>query len=366
MVMAQDSQHHLTLYQKYRPRKWSDMVGQEKIISSLRASILKNRVPNALIFAGERGTGKTTAALLLAKSVNCENLGDDAEPCNECDTCLAIDGNRQIGVNYISMANKGSAADVREIAQEARLRQPLNRQVWILDETHNLSQQAFDALLIPMEDTDMSALFIFCSTEIEKIPATITSRIGSRRFREVNADVMSEFLRSIGDKEGIELDEETIESAVRMGRGSVRDSLTSLETILETGSSESPFGNRVLEAMAKRSLSDVLAVLAEGSVAGVSFRDMAEQLFEDLRDLLLVANGVEGDLIAIPAAYRDKAVIRGLGGQKGIMLYMNSIGEALTMMSGGSDSRIMLEIALLKSVTAINKAVAASGSSSTK
>lgn len=352
------SEEYVELYKKYRPRVWADLIGQDTVAGSLKSAIKTGRIPTAYMFSGERGTGKTSAALLVAKSLNCENPSADSEPCNSCEVCVAIDNGTQLGFNYISMANKGSAQDVREIVQQARLHQPIKRQVWILDETHNLSKQAFDSLLIPIEEGKASALFIFCSTEIEKIPETILSRIQARRFTLVKPETMGEYIDKIAQKEGLNLSSELRSAAIRMGRGSVRDTLTSLETIIETGETSTTFGSKLLEALASRNLPPVLTTLAEANSESVSFREFSEQLFEDLRDLLLVANNVDRDLIGMPPVMDEKAVIIGLGGQKGIMYYMNLVGEAITQMSNGSDSRICLEVALLKGVTAIARATA--------
>ena len=351
----QDSSTHVELYKKYRPAVWSDLVGQEKVARSLQAAVTKNALPTAYGFFGPRGTGKTSSALLLAKAINCLNVQPEGNPCNQCDVCTAIDSGSQLGVNYISMANNGSVDDVRTLVQRARLSAPVKRQVWILDEVHNLSKAAFDALLIPLEDKDMPALFILCSTEVEKVPDTIHSRIQARRFGLVTPNVMSDFLVSILEKEHIAVEQAQIDEAVRQGRGSVRDALSALEGILSTGDIATPVEAELLEALGTRNLSRCLEVIAEAHSQGYEGQDLAEQLFSDLRDLLLLICGADKTLVAVPPVKNLKNVAKGLLGRKGVEIMAQEIGESLRHMTLGADSRIHLEIAIVKGLDKLSK-----------
>lgn len=305
-------------------------------------------------------THNTSSAFVLAKAVNCENLGKDGNPCNKCETCVSIDEGNQPGVTYQSMANKGSVDDVRELVKTARLNQPINRQVFILDEIHNISKAAFDALLIPLEEKTMPALFIFCTTEVNKLPAAFLSRVQSRKISLVPAEKMRSFLHTIMEKEGLELSENDLENAIRSGRGSVRDTLSALDSIIAIEGEEDElsetYGARLLEALASKSFTNIYGVLADASInTEADFRDLAEQLFEDLRNLLLKAAGVDDDVIGIiPVADAGK-VFKGLGGNTGIVLLMDEVGTAITQMAGGADSRIALEYHILKGMRSIQK-----------
>lgn len=349
------TEQHIEIYKRYRPRVWEDLVGQEKVSKSLKATVKANRLPTAFGFFGPRGCGKTSAALLLAKSINCLNPTEDGNPCNECDVCVAIDEGRQLGVNYISMANKGSVDDIRTLVQQARLQQPVKRQVWILDEVHAISKAAFESLLIPLEEKGMPSLFIFCSTEIDRIPQTILSRIQSRKFSLVDAETMLEVVKKIGQQEGLTLSDEAYNDAVRAGRGSVRDTLTALEGIVETGEYVESYSGQLLEALASRNLSETLGVLAMANQKGEDFRDLTETLFEDLRDLLLLANNVDSSLVGIVPVKDTNAAVRGLFGKRGIVLVLDEIGEAITQMTLGADARIHLEIGIIKAFTKLRQ-----------
>lgn len=253
------------------------------------------------------------------------------------------------------MANHQGVENVRNLVQQARLNQPVNKQVWILDEVHNLSKQAFDALLIPLEEKNMPSLFIFCTTEIDRVPQTILSRVQQRRFNLVEADTMLMFLTKISSHEKLDVTEDDLKAAVRMGRGSVRDSLTALESIVATGEAAHSFGGQLLEAISRLDPTETIKVIAEANGESVDFRELSEQLFEDLRDLLLLSSGVDKELVGIPPVLDTDSIIEGMQGPRGVMLLMNGVGSAITQMSMGADSRILLEVSLMKGLDSLKR-----------
>lgn len=346
---------YVELYKKYRPGAWSDLIGQQRVASSLRAAVVNNSLPTAYGMFGPRGTGKTSAAMLLAKSLNCLNPQAGGNPCNTCEVCVAIDSNSQMGVNYVSMANQGSVDDVRSIVQKARLGQPVKKQIWVLDEVHNLSKPAFDSLLIPLEERSMPSLFILCSTEVDKIPQTIMSRIQQRKFTLVSPDDMRPYLKGIVAKESLAATDEMIDEAIRTGKGSVRATLSALEDIVVTGSSSTSFGERLIESLADLNLPGVLAVVSEANSDGYDGRDLAEDLFSDLRDILLLSSGVPVATVGTPPVKNVKAVATKLMGSRGLFILSEEVGAAITQMTIGADSRINLEIALVKSISRLLK-----------
>jgi DNA polymerase-3 subunit gamma/tau len=350
-----DSDRHIELYKKYRPRRWDELIGQQSVARTLQSAVIHQKIPTAYGFFGARGTGKTSSAFLLAKSINCLNPQKDGNPCNECEICKAIDNRSQLGVNYISMANNGSVEDIRQIVKDAYLNQNVKRQVFILDEIHTIHKTAFDALLIPIEDEKMPALFILCSTEINKIPETILSRIQSRRFDLVDHDIMKTYIENISKKENLGVSDDQIESVVRAGRGSVRDTLSRLEAVSETGEASPTFGGKLLEAVVSKKISEALKVVAEASDSKVFIPDLTEQLFEDLRNLLLSSAGVDDDIIGVIPLDDVKSAIRSLYGQRGITIALDEIGSAINLMTQGSDHRIELEIALVKTFEKFRK-----------
>lgn len=351
-----DTEQYIELYKKYKPAIWDDLVGQEKTARSLRSAIVKKKLPVAFLFSGTRGTGKTTSAFLTAKAINCLNPSSTGNPCNDCEVCYNIDHNSQVGVNYISMANNGSVDDVRRLVNQANLNQPVEKQVWILDEIHNLSKQAFDALLIPIEKPNPNVLYIFCSTEVEKIPDTILSRIHTRKFNLINPETMEGLLRKIDKEENLQATDEQINEAIRRGRGSARDTLSNFESILSTDDGiEEVYNAELLVNISQHDLSAALNTVSKAINDGYEGRDLAEQLFSDLRDLLLVVSGADKSLTQAFPVEDVKSVAKGFLGRSGTAIAIEEVGNSITQMSFGSDSRIHFEISIVKIISKLKK-----------
>lgn len=359
--MAEDEKY-LELYKRHKPKVWKDIIGQRGIVGSLRTAVKSNRLPSAYLFSGPRGCGKTSAAKVLASSINCvnekANLTGDA--CGVCEVCVNIQNDAQLGVNYISMANKGGVDEVRKIVEQARLAQPVKRTIWILDEVHNLSPAAWDSLLIPIESNRMPSLFIFCSTEAHKIPETILSRVQPRAFKLVSEDVLRPYLESITQADELSVQDDQIEAAIRTGRGSVRDTLTALESILSTGEFKESLEETLLLAIQEADVLAVLKAVGHYAEGGDKIRYLAEDLYSDLRDLLLLrTRGGEELVSGSPLKDTDSFKKKVPANQHLAML--DSIGDAVTSMSvGAADHRIILETALLKSVQRLKRAHRAS------
>lgn len=330
------------LYKRYRPRVWGDIIGQDKVIEPLKKVAVTRKIPTGYMFAGPHGCGKTSSAFILAKSLNCENLQENGDPCNECQVCKAIDTNTQVGVQYISMANRGSAEDVRKIVQEAQLMQPINHQVWILDECHRLSPAAFDALLIPLESEKTKSLFIFCSTEPEKIPATILSRLQARSFSTVDMPTLARNLKSIVIKEGLDVSDDDIILAARKAGGSVRDSIRNLETIATDGVLPDQFGDRVLKLMLTQKFTEAFLLTSELQANSQNFAQVAASLHKDLADVLIIKAGGKPAVTSPALIEVAKELPVPL-----ILRYLAILGDTITTMARNTvDSRVLFDIAL--------------------
>ena len=346
------SEHYTELYKKYRPRVWSDIIGQDQVIKSIQQSALSNTTPTGYMFFGPHGCGKTSTAFVLAKTMNCENVTKDGDPCNQCATCKAIDKNTQIGVQYISMANRGSVDDIRKMVNEAQLAQPIKHQVLILDECHNLSKAAFDALLIPLESEKSKSLFIFCSTEPDKIPKTILSRIQTRTFNPVDMKTLAFNLKKISDAENLNVTKEQLISAVRSANGSVRDSVRNLETIISGGELPEAYSEKVLNLITSRKFTDIYNLTNEMQASGQNFTKTTERLYEDLSKVLIIQAGAEPASIAPEINEVAKALTPSL-----VMNYLTVLGDTITLMSRNTvNSRILFDVAMSKIVTLRRKA----------
>lgn len=344
-------EHYQELYKKYRPRVWEDIIGQESIVESLRNNVLNGKIPTGFMFFGPHGCGKTTSAFILAKALNCENLRPDGNPCNECETCKSIDANAQMGVRYISMANQGGVEDVRKLVNEAQLQKPIKHPVYILDESHQLSRAAFDSLLIPLESEQMKTLFIFCSTEPNKIPKTILSRIQVRNFSPVEGKVLARNLMKIVQAESLEVTKEQIIQAVRAANGSVRDSISFLETLSAQGTLPEQYSEQVLKLITTNKYTDIFKLTETLNQEGQNFTDITQQLYSDLSKVLIILSGASIDTVYSGMNTAAKSLT-----PREVMAYLNVLGDTINRMATNTvDSRILFEIAMSKIVGAHRK-----------
>lgn len=344
------------LYKKYRPKTWDDLVGQDGVVKNLKEEILRGQVPTAYLFAGKQhGAGKTSAAWLMAKAVNCENLDTETgNPCNECQTCKNIDNNSQLGVHYVSMANNGSVSDANDIIRQAQMSQPVKRPVWILDESHRMSKEAAEAWLIPLESPNMKALFIFCSTEPEKMIDTVKSRVQQKTFRSISPVEIYKHLKKISEIEGLNLTDEDIKTAALEGNGSLRDALQNLEVIARDGKLAGSYKNKILSMLASRNYVKALSVSGEMENEGLDYLQATEQLYRDFSDMLLILAGAEpsGSVGNVEAYKKFASTV----GPHGLIESMHHLGDALSSMVYNTvDNRILFEVAMFKVIEVLKK-----------
>ncbi|MBI4121491.1 MAG: DNA polymerase III subunit gamma/tau [Candidatus Ryanbacteria bacterium] len=225
---------HVVLYRKYRPQRFADVVGQEHVVGALKNALTLGRVGHAYIFAGTRGTGKTTLARLLGKAVNCENLGSDSEPCNTCQTCIEFSGGRAFDLIEIDAASNRGIDDIRELREAVRF-SPMRakRKVYIVDEVHMLTPPAFNALLKTLEEPPEHAMFILATTELEKVPDTILSRAQVFEFRRLPQEKIRERIQTLLKSEKYKLDEEGTSVITFLADGSLRDAETMLGQLMD-------------------------------------------------------------------------------------------------------------------------------------
>ena len=232
-----NSNNYIVLARKYRPQKLSEIIGQEETCKIIEGSVKLDRIAHAYLFSGTRGVGKTTLARILAKIVNCLNLRKEmVESCGKCKNCESIDFGNNIDVVEIDAASKTGVADVREIIDNVNYK-PVSakKKIFIIDEVHMLSKAAFNALLKTLEEPPIDVIFIFATTETEKIPLTILSRCQRFQLKRVDTDLIALFLKEISKKEGFEIQLEGCNLIAQSAEGSVRDSLSILDNVLTRG-----------------------------------------------------------------------------------------------------------------------------------
>ncbi len=221
--------HYLALYRKYRPQTFEDVCGRDAIVRTLKNQINSGRMGHSYLFCGTRGTGKTTIAKIFAKAVNCEHPAD-GNPCGECAVCRAISENADLNVVEMDAASNNGVDDIREIIEQVTYSPTQGRyRVFIIDEVHMLSAPAFNALLKTLEEPPSYAIFILCTTEPNKLPATILSRCQRYDFGRMSVDTIAARLQTVCEKEGIRAQEQAIRFIASAADGSMRDGLSILD-----------------------------------------------------------------------------------------------------------------------------------------
>src|SRR5438270_6361591 len=214
---------------KYRPQTFDDLIGQEHVQKTLANAIESNRLAHGYIFSGQRGTGKTTVARILARCLNCVH-GPTPNPCGVCSSCVEISAGSSVDVIEIDAASNRGINEMREIRENVRYRPARDRyKVFIIDEAHQITKEAFNALLKTLEEPPDWVVFILCTTEANEIPNTIASRCQHFTFRSVDFRELMNRLREIADSEGISVDQDALAVIAQAGEGSVRDSLSALD-----------------------------------------------------------------------------------------------------------------------------------------
>jgi DNA polymerase-3 subunit gamma/tau len=231
--------HYIPLATKYRPQKFSQVVGQDITVRIITRGMQKNRLGSALLFAGTRGVGKTTIARILAKALRCTH--SDPEPCGKCESCLGFLRDNQIDVIEIDAASNTGVEDVREIIESCRYRPTTGQyKIFIIDEVHMLSKSAFNALLKTLEEPPEHVKFLMATTETHKIPETILSRVLRFDLKRVDQDLIAQYLSTICNQEDISANADALSLIARAADGSIRDSLSILDQAINLAE-----GNRI-------------------------------------------------------------------------------------------------------------------------
>ncbi|WP_103020250.1 DNA polymerase III subunit gamma/tau [Salinibacter altiplanensis] len=310
-----DEQRYLVTARKYRPSLFKEVVAQEHVTETLKNAIRMERLAHAYLFSGPRGVGKTTAARILAKAINCETPREDrtdgAEPCCECDSCKSFEEGRSLNVFEMDAASNNKVDDIRELREKVRIPpQGDQKKVYILDEVHMLSKQAFNALLKTLEEPPAHALFIFATTEPHKVLPTILSRCQRFDFRRIPVPEIVERLREICETEGVEADEESLMLLARKGNGALRDALSAFDQALSLCGATLTYGEltqalgvvdqdlffRLTDHVAAQSTAGMIELVRHVVRSGYDLQEILVGLAEHLRNLL-VAHSLGGEAL---------------------------------------------------------------------
>jgi DNA polymerase III subunit gamma/tau len=223
-----------SLYRRYRPRRFSEIRGQEHVVRALRNAVLNNREGQGYLFSGPRGTGKTTSARVLAKVLNCTNAVD-GEPCCACDSCLAVEAGTSFDVHELDAASNNGVEAMRDLIEKASLGTPGRHKVYILDEVHMLSKGAEAALLKTLEEPPPHVVFVLATTDHQKVSATIRSRVQHLEFHLLPMDELDQHVRWVAQDAGLTISDEAFQAVLAQGGGSARDTLSALELVAASG-----------------------------------------------------------------------------------------------------------------------------------
>ncbi len=353
------------LYRKWRPQTFDEVVGQEHVVQTLGNALWGGRVVHAYLFAGPRGTGKTTCARLLAKAVNClapESENEDRRPCNECAVCKAVNEGRLMDLIEIDAASNTGVDDVRELQERVGFQPAQARyKVYVIDEVHMLSNAAFNALLKTLEEPPPHVIFVLATTEPQRLPATIVSRCQRFAFRPISDEAIAAHVARVAEAEGMEVEPEALVLIARHATGALRDALSLLEQVATGGPVTAARVREVLGLVPEEGLLDVLAAVAAGDVGqglgalarlldeGVDARVVRRQLIGQLRDVLIVASGVKEPALSLSKGMSVSPRLETLAGA-GIERILGWLSALVEMGSRGTDDRTGLELALVRAV----------------
>jgi DNA polymerase-3 subunit gamma/tau len=348
------------LYRKYRPRGWDQVIGQGHVVQTLKNAIVSDRVGHAYLFAGPRGTGKTTLARLLAKAVNC--LSDDRKqrPCNQCENCKAVNENRFMDLIEIDAASNTGVDDIRELRDKINFSPSQGKfKVYIIDEVHMLSTPAFNALLKTLEEPPPHAMFILATTEIHKIPATVLSRCQRHEFRRVPVDEILANLKTIVKAEGWKADDEALSLIARQATGAVRDAQSLLDQLSSMGSTITlELVQSVLGTATSQTVLDVIGSIHSGEPArgldaihraldsGADPRTLARQIVDYLRELMLIQMKNQDQVEATKDIKERMAEDARAFPTAEVLRLMKAFNEAAADTRGGWQPSLSLELAV--------------------
>jgi len=355
---------YLVLARKWRPQVFADLIGQEHVSRTLANSISNGRIHHAFLFTGARGVGKTSAARILAKALNCENE-DSTEPCNLCQSCLDVTAGKSVDVIEIDGASNNGVDDMRDLRETLRYMPAQSRyKIYIIDEVHMLSINAFNALLKTLEEPPPHVKFIFATTEPHKIPVTILSRCQRFDFRKIPAVKVVAQLRRIVDAEKITISERALALIAQRGGGSMRDCLSTLDQVVafcsETvadadvqsllGMVDQRLLFDVLEACMQQNCAMVLQVVRRIDDLGHSFRQFSQELIEVVRKIILcaVVDNPQEELGLFDDEFKALAHLSELASQEDWQRLLSILIKTETELAGSVFPKLLIEMALVR------------------
>ncbi|MBV9234072.1 MAG: DNA polymerase III subunit gamma/tau [Candidatus Eremiobacteraeota bacterium] len=354
----------VSLYRTWRPLTFADLVGQDAVVRTLTAAIESGKLAHAYLFSGPRGSGKTSAAKILARCVNCAS-GPTSVPDNSCDNCTAMLAGTALDVLEIDAASNRGIDEIRALREAVKFAPATMRmKIYIIDEAHMLTREGANAFLKTLEEPPPHALFILATTEPEKLPVTILSRCQRYAFRRIAVPVMIDRMREIAGREGIAVEESALAAIAYRAEGGLRDALTILEQLaafaqgapidsdmldVAFGSSGRSFAQSLIDAIIARDPARALTTVESASDAGIDFQVLIRTLIAGFRNLLIAR--IDPDLLSRDLAPEDAARTAAAAeplAQATLVRALRTFGEGLALARSGGNARLELEAAVLR------------------
>ena len=361
-----EAPNHLVLARKWRPERFSELVGQAHVTRTLSEALKRGRIAHAFLFTGIRGVGKTTAARILARCLNCEK-GPTAEPCGECAACVEIRAGRALDVSEIDGATYRKIDDARAIIENLSYRPARDRfKIYIIDEAHQLTDQAFNALLKTLEEPPAHVKFILATTEPQKMPETILSRLQRYDFRRIPYTTILERLKDLGEREKVEVEEAALRLLAREAGGSMRDAERMFETAIATSAGKVTEAEvaaslgvasrtavlKICEAIIDKNAAEALRGVRELANRGANLESLGRDLLETLRNLAIAklpATDSQSALDDIPD--HEVAELKRLAGRtsaRDIMRLFHLMAESQEQIIRSPYPDLLLEMAVVR------------------
>jgi DNA polymerase-3 subunit gamma/tau len=358
------SENYIVSARKYRPSNFKTVIGQEHISETLRNAVVSNHIAHAYLFTGPRGIGKTTCARILAKAINCENIGADGEPCNNCGSCNTFNEQRSLNIYELDAASNNSVDDIRALVDQVRFAPQTGKfKVYIIDEVHMLSANAFNAFLKTLEEPPPYAVFILATTEKNKIIPTILSRCQSFDFKRIQVKDIVEHLKYICRQEHIEFEEEALHIIALKADGALRDALTILDRLVSFSSNQIKYDFvienlniidyehffKLIEYILSKDVAQTLLLLDMITQSGFDNINILTGLSEHFRNLLVARNANTIRLLDIPESFKLRYKEQAEKTQISvIMSALNILNQSTLTYKDSKNQRLHTELALLK------------------
>jgi len=356
---------------KYRPTTFKSVVGQSHVTSTLQNAIKSNQLAQAFLFCGPRGVGKTTCARILAKTINCTNVSEDIEACNECESCVTFNNNASLNIIELDAASNNSVEDIRELVQQINI-PPMNGKykVYIIDEVHMLSTAAFNAFLKTLEEPPKYAKFILATTEKHKILPTILSRCQIFDFHRITVKDISEHLAYIAKQENVNAETEALDLIAQKADGGLRDALSMFDLMVSFTKGNLTYASvidslnildydyffRFVDYVITSDLSSCLLLFDEVLSKGFQGDIFVDGLSNHIRNLLVCKDPKTATLLNVPLSVQEKYFKQSLNTP--ISLLLNSLSFANTTAmeyKSSTNKRLCVELMLMKMCNIMNK-----------